>query len=84
MYQKILEESSFTVLTKLESIIAKLCENSEFENNLKLKLILYLELNQVYLTYGRVQKSEECLDFIKNHTGFELELKGINIILNSM
>ncbi|XP_077297807.1 tetratricopeptide repeat protein 27 [Arctopsyche grandis] len=76
LYQKVLEELSPSIFKILENLTDKLLKYEESLQSDVLKSLLNLELNQVYLLYGRVQNSEVCLQKAKSYAGVSLELKG--------
>ncbi|XP_068629463.1 tetratricopeptide repeat protein 27 [Battus philenor] len=76
-HQRALEESSATIYKDLELIIAKLSNEAQTLDNSRLKVLLYTEIAQAYLIYGRVQKVEEYLLKAKETAGLKLELTGI-------
>lgn len=78
-HQRCLEDTSASLYSELEHIIAKLC--NELQGQLKekprLQILLCLEIAQAYLIYGRVQKVEEYLLRARETAGLKLELTGI-------
>ncbi|XP_072943862.1 tetratricopeptide repeat protein 27 [Epargyreus clarus] len=76
-HQRALEDTSATLFTELEFIIAKLCNMSQTLDNSRLKVLLYTEIAQAYLIYGRIQKVEEYLLKARELAGLKLELTGI-------
>lgn len=61
---------------ELELLIAKLYNESQVLENPRLKILLYLEIAQAYLIYGRIQKVEEYLLKARELAGLKLELTG--------
>nr|XP_026489913.1 tetratricopeptide repeat protein 27-like [Vanessa tameamea] len=76
-HQRALEDTSATLYNELELLIAKLCNESQALENNRLKILLYLEIAQAYLMYGRVQKVDEYLIKARELAGLKLELTGI-------
>ncbi|CAK1581529.1 unnamed protein product [Parnassius mnemosyne] len=77
IHQRALEETSASLYNELELIMAKLSNESQKLNNPRLKVLLYIEMAQAYLIYGRVQNAEEYLLKAKDLAGLKLELTGI-------
>ncbi|XP_034840179.1 tetratricopeptide repeat protein 27 [Maniola hyperantus] len=76
-HQRALEDTSATLYNELELIIAKLYNVSQILDKPRLKILLYLEIAQAYLMYGRVQKVEEYLLKAREIAGLKLELTGV-------
>nr|AON96559.1 tetratricopeptide repeat protein 2 [Bicyclus anynana] len=76
-HQRVLEDTSASLYNELELIIAKLYNVSQILDKPRLKILLYLEIAQAYLIYGRVQKVEEYLLKAREIAGLKLELTGI-------
>ncbi|VVC94357.1 unnamed protein product, partial [Leptidea sinapis] len=77
IHQRILEDTSATLFTELEMIIVKLSNKSQLIDDVRLRILLYLEIGQAYLLYGRVQKVDEYLAKAKELAGLKLELTGV-------
>ncbi|KPJ05034.1 Tetratricopeptide repeat protein 27 [Papilio xuthus] len=77
MHQRALEETSASLFNDLEIIIAKLNNESQKIDNNRLKVLLFIEMAQAYLIYGRIQKVEEYLMKAKELAGLKLELTGV-------
>ncbi|KPJ19066.1 Tetratricopeptide repeat protein 27 [Papilio machaon] len=77
MHQRALEETSASLFNDLEIIMAKLYNESQKIDNDRLKVLLFIEIAQAYLIYGRVQKVEEYLIKAKELAGLKLELTGV-------
>lgn len=67
---------------ELELLIAKLYNAAQILDQPRLKILLYLEIAQAYLMYGRVQKVEEYLLRAREIAGLKLELTGENSVSN--
>ncbi|XP_013146407.1 PREDICTED: tetratricopeptide repeat protein 27 [Papilio polytes] len=76
MHQRALEETSASLFNDLEIIIAKLCNESQKLDH-RIKVLLFIEIAQAYLIYGRIQKVEEYLVKAKELAGLKLELTGV-------
>ncbi|CAH2232359.1 jg19162 [Pararge aegeria aegeria] len=76
-HQRVLEDTSATLYNELELIIAKLYNASQILDKPRLKILLYLEIAQAYLMYGRVQKVEQYMLKAKEIAGLKLELTGM-------
>ncbi|KAJ2952850.1 hypothetical protein O0L34_g7215 [Tuta absoluta] len=77
-HQRALEDTSATLYSELELIMAKLTnELQNLQAKPRLSLLLCLEMAQAYLVYGRVQKVEEYLLKGRELAGLKLELSGI-------
>ncbi|KAI5641769.1 tetratricopeptide repeat protein 27 [Phthorimaea operculella] len=77
-HQRALEDTSATLYSELELIMAKLTnELQSLQAKPRLSLLLCLEIAQAYLVYGRVQKVEEYLLKGRELAGLKLELTGI-------
>ncbi|KAJ0180741.1 hypothetical protein K1T71_004145 [Dendrolimus kikuchii] len=78
VHQKTLEDTSATLYSELEIIIAKLSnELPSLQGKPRLQILLCLEIAQAYLIYGRVQNVEEYLHRAREIAGLKLELTGI-------
>ncbi|XP_063822025.1 tetratricopeptide repeat protein 27 [Ostrinia nubilalis] len=78
LHQRALEDTSATVYSELELIMAKLTnELQNLQNKPRLQILLCLEIAQAYLVYGRVQKVEEYLNRARDISGLKLELTGV-------
>ncbi|KAL0842398.1 hypothetical protein ABMA28_014511 [Loxostege sticticalis] len=78
LHQRALEDTSATVYSELELIMAKLTnEIQNLQNKPRLQILLCLEIAQAYLIYGRVQKVEEYLSRARDISGLKLELTGV-------
>ncbi|XP_045542835.1 tetratricopeptide repeat protein 27 [Papilio machaon] len=77
MHQRALEETSASLFNDLEIIMAKLYNESQKIDIDRLKVLLFIEIAQAYLIYGRVQKVEEYLIKAKELAGLKLELTGV-------
>lgn len=71
-----MEDTSATLFNELELIIAKLYNESQTMDDNRLKILLYCEIAQAYLLYGRVQKVDEYLIKARELAGLKLELTG--------
>nr|XP_032513586.1 tetratricopeptide repeat protein 27 isoform X2 [Danaus plexippus plexippus] len=76
-HQRALEDTSASLYNESELIIAKLCNESQRFEDGCLKVLLYIEIAQLYLLYARVQKVEEYLLKARELAGLKLELTGI-------
>ncbi|XP_045445879.1 tetratricopeptide repeat protein 27 [Melitaea cinxia] len=76
-HQRTLEDTSATLFNELELIIAKLYNESQTLDDNRLKILLYCEIAQAYLLYGRVQKVDEYLIKARELAGLKLELTGV-------
>lgn len=56
--------------------MAKLSNEAHKLDNPRTKVLLYIEMAQAYLLYGRIQKVEEYLLKAKELAGLKLELTG--------
>ncbi|XP_075969928.1 tetratricopeptide repeat protein 27 [Anticarsia gemmatalis] len=77
-HQRALEDTSATLYSDLEIIIAKLTNLLHtIQDKPRLQILLCMEIAQAYLMYGRVQRVEEYLTRARDLAGLKLELKGI-------
>ncbi|XP_049867061.1 tetratricopeptide repeat protein 27 [Pectinophora gossypiella] len=77
-HQRALEDTSATLYSELELMMAKLTnELQSLQDKPRLSILLNLEIAQAYLIYGRVQKVEEYLLKARDLAGLKLELTGI-------
>lgn len=76
IHQRVLEDTSATLYNELELIIAKLFNEAQVLDNPRLKILLYIEIAQAYLIYGRIQKVEEYLSKARDLAGLKFELIG--------
>ncbi|CAH2073308.1 unnamed protein product, partial [Iphiclides podalirius] len=76
-HQRALEETSASLFNELEHIMAKLSNESQKLDNPRTKVLLFIEMAEACLIYGRVQKVEEYLLKAKEVAGLKLELTGI-------
>lgn len=81
MHQRALEETSASLFNDLEILIAKLYNESQKLDH-RIKVLLFIEIAQTYLIYGRIQKVEEYLVKAKELAGLKLELTGENLEFN--
>lgn len=76
-----LEDTSATIYNEIKILIAKLlneCNKSQaLQSKPRLRVLLYMEVSQAYLVYGRVQKAEEFLLQARELAGLKLELTGM-------
>ncbi|KAJ8722438.1 hypothetical protein PYW07_003618 [Mythimna separata] len=78
VHQKALEDTSATLYSELEIIIAKLTNLLYvIQDKPRLQILLCMEIGQAYLLYGRVQRTEEYLRRARDLAGLKLELTGI-------
>lgn len=78
VHQKVLEDTSATLYSELEIIIAKLTNLLHvIQDKPRLQILLCMEIAQAYLMYGRVQRTEEYLKRARDLAGLKLELTGI-------
>ncbi|KAJ8725891.1 hypothetical protein PYW08_004074 [Mythimna loreyi] len=78
VHQKALEDTSATLYSELEIIIAKLTNLLYIiQDKPRLQILLCIEIGQAYLLYGRVQRTEEYLRRARDLAGLKLELTGI-------
>lgn len=65
------------MFSELEILIAKLSNEAQHLEELpRLRILLYAEIAQAYLMYGRVQSTEQYLSKAKDIAGLRLELAG--------
>ncbi|KAL4707386.1 hypothetical protein ACJJTC_008571 [Scirpophaga incertulas] len=78
LLQRALEDTSASLFSELELIIAKLSnEMCDLNDKPRLQMLLCLEIAQAYLIYGRIQKVEEYLSKAREIAGMKLELTGV-------
>ncbi|XP_053625615.1 tetratricopeptide repeat protein 27 [Plodia interpunctella] len=78
VHQRILEDTSASLYSDLELLIAKLSnELQSLQDKPRLQILLCLEIAQAYLLYARVYKIEEYLLKARDLAGLKLELTGI-------
>lgn len=78
VHQRVLEDTSATLYSELEIIIAKLSNLLyTIQDKPRLQILLCLEIAQAYLIYGRIQRVEEYLTKARDLAGLKLELTGI-------
>ncbi|CAB3221450.1 unnamed protein product [Arctia plantaginis] len=78
VHQRVLEDTSATLYSELEIIIAKLSNLLyTIQDKPRLQILLCLEIAQAYLIYGRIQRVEEYLIRARDLAGLKLELTGI-------
>ncbi|XP_026747646.1 tetratricopeptide repeat protein 27 [Trichoplusia ni] len=77
-HQRALDDTSATLYSELEIIIAKLTNLlHDIQSKPRLQILLCMEIAQAYLIYGRVQRTEEYLNRARDLAGLKLELTGI-------
>lgn len=77
IHQRVLEDTSATLYSELEILIAKMSnELINIKDQPRLQVLLCLEIAQGYLVYGRVQKVDEYIVKAKQIAGLKLELTG--------
>ncbi|XP_073943570.1 tetratricopeptide repeat protein 27 [Choristoneura fumiferana] len=77
VHQRALEDTSATLYSELELVMAKLSNEANGLQNRRLATLLHAEIAQAYLVYGRVQKVEEHLNKARELAGLKLELTGV-------
>ncbi|XP_026329520.1 tetratricopeptide repeat protein 27 isoform X2 [Hyposmocoma kahamanoa] len=77
VHQRALEDTSASIYSELELLIAKLTNELQNLSTKRLQILLCMEIAQAYLLYGRVQKVEEYLIKAREVAGLRLELIGI-------
>lgn len=77
IHQRILEDASATLYEELEGLIEKLDYMSvSLKDRSRLRIVLYLEIAEAYLLYGRTQEAQEFIDISEKLSGFEMNLVG--------
>lgn len=81
VHQRALEDTSASLYSELELLMAKLSNEIQNLSNKRLQILLCLEIAQAHLLYGRIQKVEEYLNKARELAGLKLELTGTYCVL---
>lgn len=78
IHQRALEDTSATIYSELELLIAKLSNSlNPHPEERRTQILFCMEVAQAFLIYARVHKVEEFLLKAKDFSGLKLELTGI-------